>query len=109
MLTRLGRTYRALFYGSTGTLSMGRVLVALGVLQVFASIWLFTAWIAYVTLTGQMEAASPLASSIGTVLSAVLSSQVASIAATWWTSKRYGDNGSATAEQVDGAAGPGGI
>lgn len=112
----LARTYRATLYGSSGTLSMGRLLVVFGILQVAASFWLFVAWVWFVTATGQMEAASPLAASIGTILSSVLSSQVAAIAATWWTTKRYGSAGAASFETVNDpnatapeSAGPGGI
>lgn len=101
MFARIGRVYRAILYGSNGTLSLGRLLVLFGVVQVALSVWLFIVWIWYVTATGQMEAASSLATSIGTILSSVLSSQVVGIAATWWTTKRYGASGSATPEMVN--------
>lgn len=97
----IGRIYRALFYGSNGTLSMGRVLVLIGVLQIALAFWLFVIWIGYVTATGQMEQAAPLAMAIGTVLTGVLSSQVAAVTVTWWTTKKYTDAGSATQAQVN--------
>lgn len=96
----IGRIYRALFYGSSGTLSMGRVIVALGAANVAAILWLYVVWVAYVTLTDRMEQAAALSSSMSSILQAVLSSQVAAIATTWWVTKRYGENGAASQAQV---------
>lgn len=105
MLTRMfaccGRTWRALLYGPSGTLSLGRIMTVLMLANLFAILWLFVVWVGFVTVTDRMESAAPLASSIGTILSAVLSSSVAASAATWWTNKHYGAAGSATPEQVD--------
>lgn len=108
MLTRLGRTFRDLFYDSSNTLSLGRASIAFGLLNVWCMVWLGVGWVAWVTLTDRMEQAAPLASAIATVLSAVLSSQLVVIGAQYWTTKRLAGQGSVTAEQVEGT-GPGSI
>lgn len=97
----IGRIYRSLFFGKSGTLSLGRVMIAFTIVNIWALVWLFVAWVWYVTVTGQMEAAAGLAQAFAAILSAILSSSMIVTGFQWWVAKRYGDAGSATLEQVN--------
>lgn len=101
MFAGIGRIYRAALFGSSGTLSSGRSITWVLVLHVIAAFWLYVGWVGFLTYTDRLEAAAPFANSISQTLAAVMSSTVATVAATWWTTKRYGDNGAASQAQVN--------
>ncbi len=85
---------RLLFFDWRGEFSLGKAAMVFGLLQVWTVMWLAIGWVAYVTISGQMTEAAPLASAIGTAVGAVLSSQLIVIGGQYvgkiWGSKTSG-------------------
>lgn len=100
MFAGLGRIYRSISFGSTGTLSLGRVVIFGLMSHVFIGFWLYVAWIWYLTATGQLETAAAFHASMANILAGLGSSSVLTSVGMYLVTKKFGEAGAASQAQV---------
>jgi hypothetical protein len=94
------------FLDGKGTVSLTRCALVFVAANVFAIVWLSVAWVGYVTLTGQMEAAAPLAGAVFNGVAAVLSSSLVAVAGQYVAQIKWGSGGVSAAQIAEQEAGP---
>ncbi len=93
MIRGLKRLLRECFYDGKETLSITRVMIAAVFAQVFAIVWLTVFWVRYLTLTGQMESGALLMRAALEPVAAILGTQVAGAAFSYFIQNKFGSGG----------------